>query len=357
MYTGKGGSDFNFNPRLLFEYAIQRDPYIGFEIEHKFVVGDEDKKKKYTKLYGDKFLNLTGFKDSVEIWRSIMWVTPSRPIYLNPLSAMMTNYVNVWHGIPLKRIGLSDKYANLGARIRYKFYGKIAKYIIAPSKTFSPIFAAAFGVSEKKIKICGSPVVEFLSDKTLKRLEGIKLDEDKFNILYAPTYRDNGMAKVCLSSIIDRSILNKNVRDRKIKIYMRPHGLDSSDKDNTIFEYLTRETIDEISYNCDKFDLIISDYSSVGVDCLGARMPVIQFCPDLQEYAFKRGFSLDTNEIIYTKKIETQEDLIKIISDDVCENIENVNIKKFHINRRDTCKKFFEEMYCVISSNFGVQRG
>lgn len=346
IYSGRADVSFNYNPRLLYEYAIQKEVYKDLGYRHVFVLRNSstNEKSRYPNVH---FLDPQILKDAITIWRAKIWITASRPIYFNPIGLLKIKYINAWHGIPFKAIGLKDKLASPFAKMRYRYYGLVAYKIVAPSIYFAKIFSESYGVKMSKIIISGSPVVEFLTNPSLHKNEDFKIKRDIKNILYAPTYRDYAGQNQYLS-------LNEKFKKRledmlgePVELYYRPHPLADLPK-STSAKIISSDLIDELSYNYSKFDLIITDYSSVGIDAMIGGIPVLLYWKDHDVYMEKRGFGVSKEIYQYTDCTTDEEQLIlKILQIFKHKNIKIVN-EPFHIADRKTCECFFLQIKSAV---------
>lgn len=341
IYSGLSDANFNFNPRLYYEYATQNENLLEIKFKHQFVLRGSSEKNFANRYPNINFLDPNKFSHAIKIWRASYWITASRPIYFFPLGLLRVKYINAWHGIPLKSIGLNVENATLFSKIRFKYYGVMCHKIVSPSIYFSKIFQEAYGVSTRKILISGSPVVEFLSNPHLVKIESLNLDTDYLNILYAPTYRDskNETGYIKFSAKLKKAIEKKC--GRKVRFYYRPHPL-MKNKSNGEAILITNSQIEEISYNYNQFDLVISDYSSTGLDAAISGINVLLYWGDYDTYIQHRGFGVDTDMLSYCNVARNQDALPLEIYTAINKSFQNLLAEPYHITSRDTCKLFFE---------------
>lgn len=66
--------------------------------------------------------------------------------------------INLWHGVPLKKIALLDPNLKKAARIYFKkIFSENYTCILTTSHELIPLMARSFAVSEDKIKVWGQP--------------------------------------------------------------------------------------------------------------------------------------------------------------------------------------------------------
>jgi CDP-glycerol glycerophosphotransferase (TagB/SpsB family) len=259
--------------------------------------------------------------------------------YLNYTSPMQTT-VQLWHGVGLKPI-----------RDRSNFY---YNYFISTSNwtnetNFKKVFKADkflnFGyprndilLKEREDKLdlllCDKKIYENIKNN---RKQGIK------NILYMPTFRENGFDKFPLNF----KILNNVMKKLNVMFYVKLHpfvlnkyrdSIKKEEYENIIFYNTQGDIYPILKY----IDILITDYSSVAYDFLFLDRPIIFFNYDYDKYIKTRendigkNFLFDYYEYTPGKKVQTQNDLINEI-----ENLLN-NKDLFEYEREEVKQKFFD---------------
>lgn len=211
-----------------------------------------------------------------------------------------TNLIQLWHGIPLKKIGLDDSYASKATSFKHRikkffFRFSIESYnlIIACSKLDQEKFLSSFNC--QKVSITGYPRNDFLN-------ESIKTDQ--FVVSYLPTFRDNIGDEVDLFSNYKFSINSWSVviseYDFIFKIKMHPVNKPKKDllkKLNSIQGVRLLDNEDAVTILANT-DILITDYSSSYFDFLLTDRPII-FAPfDFDKYITKdRELYYDYDEV------------------------------------------------------------
>ena len=341
IYSVLGDKNFNYNPRLLFEYAEQRKVYKDLSIQHAFILKNISSIQK-EKYKGVDFIDPLTTMGALKVWRAKAWITASRPIFFNPLGFLRIKYFNVWHGTPFKGTGLTDREASLIAKIRYRYYGLVVTKIVAPSDYFGKVFERSYGVKKNKIMVSGSPVTEFLYDKTLQKLERIELDKSKINVLYAPTWRSYN-DNIYLN--IDADFIEKleQLYECSVDIYYRPHPFMPS-KTSCYTKLLDKACVEELSYNFNEFDLVITDYSAMGVDAMIGGIPVILYWKDLERYIAERGFGVPKSILRYSHVAICESEIYEKIKLIISEQSPLIDKEIYHIEERRTCSLFFTQL-------------
>ena len=209
-----------------------------------------------------------------------------------------TLLIQLWHGAPIKKIGMNDEFnSNKKSRISSfkKIRFQILKYIfpyianekynlfIACSKNDQQIYKSAFGT--ENIKITGFPRNDNLlnNDFDKERCEYKK-------IIYLPTFRGGRGSQVDMffeyGFNVNKWIKYLEINNMVFYIKMHPVNLPKEEVKNVLTKskniiFLEEEDVAEI---LPSMDILMTDYSSVYIDYLLTDKPII-FTPfDMAEY-------------------------------------------------------------------------
>ncbi len=204
--------------------------------------------------------------------------------------------INMWHGIPVKKIGLLS---NLHNGNEFFF-----TYVCASSEFYRPIMAKAFGCPEENVCICGEPKTDRLYTLKTKKQGSIKL------VVWAPTFRQssylgyNDSLMPTFLPFIENSEweeLNEAVKNRNIKLLVKLHGAqDLHGFQEKILSNL--EIYGDVAFRkrglnlydlLAESDALIADYSSVYLHYLLLDRPIGFALGDIDEYRNTRGFVFD----------------------------------------------------------------
>ncbi|MGL6228153.1 MAG: CDP-glycerol glycerophosphotransferase family protein [Culicoidibacterales bacterium] len=217
--------------------------------------------------------------------------------------------INLWHGMPLKRIAALDFNATKSPQKM--------DLTIATSPLFKEIVAQCFELELSKVIEIGSPRMDFL----LMCTDQLRIDfgiKEKDNIyLWMPTYRKSGEGKAHEDGIINQTIgnltpenfaqLNKVLVDKNEYMFIKLHPMDylNASEEIKLFDFSNIKifTSDsflnhgyEINHLLAMSDVLITDYSSVYFDYAILNRPIILYTDDDSTYRENRGF---TSETIY----------------------------------------------------------
>lgn len=232
-------------------------------------------------------------------------------------------FLNLWHGVPLKKVGYDDdkvkNWDSKGQKIRRAIQeiplGK--EYIVATSAFYAKIYESAFRRSKDHILTLGQPRNDVFYDKTGKfqtTHQLRKVAKDKKIILYVPTHRKEGKEIFPLQKQFDFKRLNQWCIENNVVFVIRLHFyhknevLDFSEYSNIID--ITKKTMDIQEILMDT-DVLISDYSSTYIDYLLLDRPLIFYNFDYQDYLKNdREMYYDYDEVTPGYKAQTFDELL-----------------------------------------------
>lgn len=308
------GDKYSDSPRYLYEYInLNENDIIAIWITKNENVYNLLKKNNKKVYMNDSFLGIY-----YTLRASICFVTQSHVDINKYLKT--PRIFNLWHGNPLKKIG-ND--ANKNKKKFIKNY-----YLSASSEIEKRNLFTAFNCYEENIFITGLPrnSVFKKSNNILKR------------IIYMPTHRED--SKLNVIDILKENIetLNNFLAKNNLELYLKLHFYDLSKFEMIDFDYsnIKKYTFDEDIYqSINKFDMLITDYSSIYLDYLLSEKPIIFFPYDYNNYVSKdREFYYDYNKVTPGPKCLNWEDII-------------VEIEKFKNN-----KKYYKEEIMTIKNKF-----
>lgn len=197
--------------------------------------------------------------------------------------------VNLWHGMPLKRIGnMLPGFENTD----YNYF----THILCTSEFFRDIMKRSFNCSDDQIFICGQPRTDIMLESANDTVRGKKL------LLWLPTYRD-GNSEIEILSPEQLETLNGLCKKYGWQVLIKLHPL--SNMTVSEFSEYRRENIkiiDNNEFECSGMDLytllkqsdcLITDYSSVFFDYLLLDRPIGFAVEDIEDYSSERGFTIE----------------------------------------------------------------
>lgn len=301
VFSSSFNSRFNYNSKYLFEYVLKEHP----EIKCRFVLNDKQRREDLKKKYGDVFIDTGTIRGIIEALKAGIWFTSAGlPVYLFTMGRKR-KIINLWHGVPLKRIGLKEKGLNKFKEIYFKqIFSKNYSVICTTSSKLTGVMSESFGVDQSKVKVLGQPRNDLLNrqiEKTQWLYEKYgELPDYEKAILYAPTFREFGETSLFPFEDFKAKDLNKFLEEEKAIIFIRFHQSEGNMKFREEYGinrilFINEDIVEDIMEVLNIFDLLITDYSSIFIDYLLLQRPEIFIPYDLETYSQKRGFNFNYN--------------------------------------------------------------
>lgn len=247
--------------------------------------------------------------------------------------------VNLWHGLPLKKIEfdidageLKDKYAkqlnitNIKARFfNPAAYRKPDWMFSPPSPAMQKIFASAFRVQSHQLVQCGSPRTDlFFHPEWFASLLKADYWTDYISstarkiFIYMPTFRDTG-GEFFASERFDFVLIEELMERLDGEFWIKAHP-------SAVSESLNLDAFKRVKLlpsNLDMYPLLakshalITDYSSIYIDYLLLDKPIFFYCFDLADYqATCRSMYFDYDEVTPGYKCQTLSELLQVLGED-----------------------------------------
>jgi CDP-glycerol glycerophosphotransferase len=225
----------------------------------------------------------------------------THPVHESRRLASRQTVVNIWHGMPIKAIGMLD-----GQRDRV-----LAHWTLAGSEHFRPLMAEAFGIPLASVVALHSPRIEHLSRRHPDVWDRLGIDRSRVErvVVWMPTFRGrevgeggagvhsapllsaDGMAR--LAELLDRRrcllVLRRHPYEARSAPMSAPGIVELTD---AVLEAGGAGIYDVLA----EADGLISDVSSVWLDFLVLDRPVIIYFPDVASYTADRRLLLDPYE-------------------------------------------------------------
>lgn len=237
--------------------------------------------------------------------------------------------ISLWHGIPLKRVGLM-----LNERAsRFDRYNDFSK-ILVPSEQWKEVYKSCFGCTDNQVLIQGFPRNDFLFRPNFDKLAalGIMNGYAKY-ILWMPTFRrsiggryvdvkKDGWDLPIFSRETDLSNLNERLLQLNVLLVVKVHPYSTLNRcipfdfSNIVFirnaDLNTAGIVNYEFVSC--FDALITDYSSILFDYLLTNRPIAFTIDDIEVYQLGRGFTVyDPEKYLVGRKIRGADEFFKFI--------------------------------------------
>ncbi|MEL5989813.1 CDP-glycerol glycerophosphotransferase family protein [Microbacterium phosphatis] len=221
----------------------------------------------------------------------------------------------LWHGIPLKRIGLdapetlrspvpfAESLVSRLLGVLYRLSNRRIDILPAASHLVRGRLETAFGLPEDRIVVTGEPRVDVLSRGTPEQrrrdaralMAGVipDLPVQARLVLYAPTWRD-GDADPAVPSEADWRAIDEVLERRDAIMLVRSHRLGEGEYTPPAGVARVRafgaDVRGDVTAALPGLDALITDYSSLAYDTALVPLPVLFLAPDVAAYARRRGF-------------------------------------------------------------------
>ena len=316
LFSSTDNSHYNYNSRYLFEYVKENLP----EITPLFVINDPELRNSLSSKYGKQYFieteSIQGIRQALSA--GVWFTSAGLPAYGTGLHKKRL-IINLWHGVPLKKIALLDPNLKKAARIYFKkIFSENYTCILTTSHELIPLMARSFAVSEDKIKVWGQPRNDGLFQKNdCREILGQlfpDLPEYTKTVLYAPTFRDYGQVQLFPFKDFDQKQLEAFLDEKNMLLFIRTHVAEQGSAAPYLgkrIRFLGNEQAEDVTGILNIFDCLITDYSSIYIDYLLTDKPMIFLPYDRQQYLDGRGMNFDVTP---GPKPETFNDFLDALS-------------------------------------------
>jgi len=353
------GGKFSDNSKYLFLYVKREHPEIRpIWLTHNARIAEDLNREGYEAY---KALSVKGWLYSM---RAGCAIVSGSIIDVNIYGIGGAKIVDLFHGVPLKKIEYDDKIQAFAARRKQKMsrLDKVRAYLekkvsppirydifIATSEEIKDIMRSGFRVSSNQVYITGLPRNDALFDTTFldsnrcDYLDNIR-NRVEFREVYAylPTFRDALKQQLDLfgkyhfevdkvQQFLERRnavlIIKGHRADRKLNV------LDAIEESERIY-HPTDDELPDIQPLLKETDILITDYSGVYFDYLLLNRPII-FAPfDIEQYIKEsRELNWDYDEVTPGPKAKDWREVFSLIEEELRED-------HWREEREAVCRRF-----------------
>lgn len=310
LYEAFYGRGMLCNPYAIFNALFHDPKYKNFK--HIWVLDDlsahQDLIEKYRKNRNVRFVQY-GSRSYLKALCSAKYLVNNSTFLSYFVKKPEQVYVNTWHGIPLKHMGYDQPNGKVNTANTVRNFLQ-ADYLIAANTLMSDMYLKAYkldGLYSGKVLECGYPrldtTVHCVREQVLQdlRANGVKVDENKKIILYAPTWKGNDFYNPdCdIADYIEfKKIIEQNTNTDEYQVLIKVHqAIYTRIKDEIDqYDYIVPATVDA-NVILSVTDVLISDYSSIFFDYLVTGRPVLFYIPNISSYKKHRGLNLTLDEL------------------------------------------------------------
>ncbi|QBY42205.1 CDP-glycerol glycerophosphotransferase family protein [Arsenophonus nasoniae] len=339
------GNSFKFNTKVLFEYIILKKSQ---EIELRYIINDDLLREKLIKQYGNKFITTKSFSHLKIISQAKVWITDGGFPLKSPFNHKKRVLINLWHGIPLKKIGVMgyNGLEKFRVWLTLKMFSSNYSLFSSTSDNLKKIYAKSFLIKEDIVISLGQPRNDLLfykKNKISDYIEELPLYEKV--ILYAPTWRKGiygqdwkgDDTKFFPFTDFNLKKLEDFLSKKKILLLIRPHHLQQVKIEETYWiRNFSASICNEIMDVLSNFYLLITDYSSIYFDFLILEKPVLFLPYDLTLYEKNVGLNFEYNDITPGPKPKKQSEFIREI-------YKLLNDNSYYLKERKFTNKYFNQ--------------
>jgi CDP-glycerol glycerophosphotransferase len=324
ILTSTRNEFYNFNSRYLFEYFIENYP----DYEVKYVINDEQKREELNNKFGaehDYFIETETLKGMWYALRAKTWCisaleTPVGGVFLKFNRIVL----HLGHGAYFRSALFIENTLPWHKRLYYHLIKNNFSHHLITSDDIAKVAPKMFGCKEEQIAILGEPMNDRIfnpNEKLFKSIFKENILEAK-NILYAPTWRQDGSLKLFPFDDMDWDDFVAYLEANNINIFLRMHP--SYEEDLTFYtnktdnlKIMDSKAVEDVNEVIALFDMVITDYSSVYAGYLLLHKPLLFLSYDLEEYAKKTGFVVPYEKATAGPKPKTmasfKEEILKLL--------------------------------------------
>lgn len=284
------GRSYNGNPKYLLEFILKNHivPLENMIWIFSNRVSFESHSVPIKKVMSNSIEGLR------QIASSRVWITDHSYSEFGPNLLRTHKIVQLWHGVGPKREP-SNSVSTLKKRHIRKSWQRFDA-IISTSAAAVPHYFDFFELQEGKVYFFGYARHEFLSKKrnnsfyaeTMRRK--LSSDQSVLNkkwILFAPTWRDNGLN----ISNEELKLINDVVNENGGILFVRAHPIFGDQLPLLNKGYFDASKVGDIIEYLPAFDGLITDYSSIAYDFAILRKPMVFYLFDYEEMNRERGLN------------------------------------------------------------------
>jgi CDP-ribitol ribitolphosphotransferase len=224
-------------------------------------------------------------------------------------------HVELWHGFPLKSMGLMDRTDVAAGRARPRAW-KGVDLVASYSQLYSTLINACMGLDVEKYAVTGLPRNDLLfREDGLAGLDGLlgKVTGDRKIVFFMPTFREGFRSRVDGAKrsdnvfgfpLFDPERFARYLEAERIRFVAKLHPFEErvfarkeARLEEAGIELLTELSLREASVELYGIlsccDALVTDYSSVYFDLLLRDRPCVFTPVDLDEYRASRGMLLE----------------------------------------------------------------
>lgn len=303
LYESHHGESMGCNPYAIFRAMLKNPEYSHFT--HVWVVNDTSKVKPQYRTVKNIIFIEHNSKEYYHYLAYAKYLISNATFPQFFIRKPEQIYLNTWHGTPLKTLGKEIKNGK-ATWMNFQRNFLQATHIIHPNKFTADYIAKVLdikGFCRAKIFESGYPRQDLtLSSNASSIKKQLGIDPNKKVVLWAPTWRGSMSAidTKGISKFIDEYTYMKESLGDEYLVLLRLHQLASKALRRKGLEGLESSIVDETTDTNELLavtDVLVTDYSSIAIDFLATKRPLVLYCQDLEYYEERRGFIFDPSRL------------------------------------------------------------
>jgi CDP-glycerol glycerophosphotransferase len=300
FYEAYHGRSITGNPYAVFQYVIQDSAFANFQhiwaIREDTVIPEEMKN-----LPNVTFVHYQSpeYVRHLAIAKYLINDT-SFPVFFHKRKEQI--YANIWHGTPLKTLGMDIKNRGLTDHRNIQRNFLAADYLVSPNRYTAEKLLTSHDIETiygGKVLDTGYPRVDLMYKADQEKLRSqLTIKTDKKVILYAPTWRGQvgDEEDQSIQLLKDVEALNNQFNDNYIVLLKSHYFVSKYFSEQGVAHLCVPDWIDSNEL-LSIVDILITDYSSIFFEFLSTGKPVIFYAADVREYEEERGLYLSMDEL------------------------------------------------------------
>ncbi len=293
LFGAGDAKQFQGNPKYMYQYLR----YIHTKKIAYYWSAKSKSQREFLESIDAPYINPYSLNGFFKILRAKYLVIEksSYDVYYIPIILGRFNFIQTWHGTPLKQIGIDrTTFENVEVKDtrmvrllkKFKFFSRQKyKLILSPSEEIGNIFKRAF--ENPKVKLTGYPRNDVLYNSSLVVINyrnQLDLNQYKKILLYAPTFRDDNALLSPFSK--DLASFNKMLKEKNYLLLIKKHPWQKSLSVPSHLSHIkdVSSIVDDIQELFPYIDVLVNDYSSTFFDFMLTKKPIVFYSYDLEEY-------------------------------------------------------------------------
>ena len=210
--------------------------------------------------------------------------------------------VNLWHGVPLKRIAWDAERAerSLPFRLASDYLDRRTDLLATTGEAAIDPFVSGLRVDPERVAVTGYP----RNDVLVRDLPGMdvgtgtapidrmrRLAADGPVVMYLPTFRGSGSGSAGVTEQFDFAVLDAFLAEHDASLVIKTHPKERLDlEERALSRVVSLPAGVDVYPLLRHVDVLVTDYSSVMFDYLLLDEPVVLYAYDLDRYRTRRRF-------------------------------------------------------------------